>query len=752
MSPTAANARDLIAQVAPFWRRLQAIAERLGFSGLAQVVPSYHPDGVLKLRACDTTGQTLAALALGTQPSTPNERGVVAIPGLGYTRALLESPQNALLAKSLALAWAASKGSPESSFLALCNRELTRFELDAQAMDRLIARRFDPGRSMLHGFLFSATEEEPGNFYAFLFTRPNATATLRLALYTPLATAAAPRLMPLGPFSLALSYGSSASALHPLAQLGELEALDPAAAKAAAALCFLLSRALPAGIELGDYTPQARVRNDGSLASGSASGEGGPLLSSTLHADTIWRRFFVPFEAERELVCNFPNSGRDQLGRVLFFMHGEAECTCIQPNTSVGVAFQKPVARAVENTANNWDAPPSQPRDEPSDPALQLSVLMNERDVIYGASERYAAELAKQRQNAKPGDLIMVNETCVARIMSEDLSLHKRAHLAAGGAPIIELAITQSGPLEILGDLVRQLKAVVLPDGDLAPHGGIVENGVAFVGFAKGPFEAEVRGFLRELGLEFQGFFLPLLDRGDLLGALRAKWLVCHPAPIWQTICTRHLEGAHSRRLTPPLPYGPHTTLRFFTEIAQAVVDEEKLRLLSERAAAFAPNAEPFSGEPIELGYVLDSSELSRLLVCASPQYVPALAFLEELGFAQRLFHYLPPGQDAARSEAEIRTMLAQTLKNPAAITVCPFGSKEELQSALLAAGTTRLVYSQFSFDRRLLYCGKAAFDLADLEPGFRGALRTAHRLRERAGWDGPARLGRYVDAPGWQS
>jgi hypothetical protein len=624
-------------------------------------------------------------------------------------------------------------------------------------MDTILARRLELGRSRCAGFTFRQAGEDPFRGCELVFEDRDQAVSFLLAPPTTPGTG-----LTAGPFSLFIE--SREPGGPPLAIRSEsaIASLPARVHSLIDCVRFLLARSLPPGIRLvaSEFEAYFTHPQDGT---GDATGNG-PLMASTAHAGDAWRRFFLPFEAERDLVCVLPSG--DAWGRMIHLMHGELECSHIQPMGPDRVHFHRPLKAGVIGPADREEprlwrqlleaaGPPApapavvEPTEAPLLPDTDLfvePVLLGDREVIQGATGILSARLRELRAHAREGDIVVFNETCLPRIMGEDVGGALREHLAEGGPPILDIDISQPGPLQILERMVLRLRDLVrarLSAGDAT----VLDDGVALVGYPEDGSREELVALLRLLGLRVTGAFLPTLGRDGLHAVLTSRFVVCHPGDVWTRIVRDHLAGPDTRVLVPELPYGFDGVRRFLRGIAaEAGTREEAFAPMVDRlCTGLRVPVEP----PAGLGFIVDVAEAERLVSTGTPFGIPVVAFLQDLGFPLTVFLY-----DAGRPGTTngIAARLRELGAARGAVATQTFSTPADLRQVLSASEDVRVVCSQMTFDRRLLSCGKAAFSWSDLECGLWGAHRTAHRLLDRCRWRGPRRFGPFLAEKGWNA
>lgn len=725
------------------------------WDAMAQPLPS----GVLRVRVARRPGDGPAVI-LDLLPNRASHEPAFESTAFG-DMVIREGAGSDALAARTAVANACGRLASDPRFAPL--RRVLPTPPDAHhMMDTILARRLEIGVTRCGGFVFSQADEEIGRLCRLGFVEEATGNRLTFVLLGP-ALHRDDTELTAGPFQLVMAHGVADRMDEESRDEPSLEKLPGSARTLVQVVRFLLARSLGPTVTLGGpWAPAAPPPAPGLRDLGSTDG----LNASTLSAEAAWRRFFVPFEAERDLLGDIRRG--DSWGRIRFLMHGELECCHIQPRGEGRIHHHRPLLRAQPTPPPAREHPdlwtrlvaagrcPPGPEAPSSFPAMEVfeseeiepPLLMDDREVILGASEMLESRLRWEREHAREGDVLIFNETCVPRIMGEDLQRVMRAHVAQGGAPLMALDIAQQGPFETLARLVREMRDIVLARTTVA-QAGIVEDGVALVGYPEDGSREELDALLAAMGLRCTTTFLPSLGRESLMETLRARYVLCHPGPAWQRIVAALLAGEHTRILAPPLPYGFTGVRRFVEAVASGTTrpPDPLLPLLERAEKVLRVDVRP----PLGVAYVTDFAEARRLALTDGNFGIPALPFLDDLGFSQTLLVHVPgDAGDPEEALARVRRHIADAAGD-ARIPVRPFSTVDDLRG-LLADASFQAVYSQMTFDRRLYASGKAAFSMADLECGLWGAHRTARRLADRCGWAGPARWGAHVREKGWNA
>ncbi len=629
-------------------------------------------------------------------------------------------------------------------------------------MDRILSNRLEIGHSRCGNFVLDEVDEAVGRLCRLSFVDAAHDARVYFLLLAP-AAQRPDATMTAGPFQLVVTHVTAGAPETECLNEDSLSRLPPHAQVLCQIMRFLLARSLLPGLCLEGVwaAPTERDADTDDRILGTREG----LNASTMAAEESWRRFFVPFEAERDLLSGIRE--HDAWGRVRYLVQGELECLYIQPQGTGCSRFHRPLHRntslrpALRERLELWELLVRTGHDVPTTIApgdtgrsagpgiveeLAPTLLMGDDEVIFGGAGLLEERLKWERARAREGDVMLLGETCLPRIIGEDLARVKREHLADGGAPIIQMDIAQPGPIETLAKLVSEMRDTILTRVTVEST-GILEDGVAFVGYPEGDFLEELSALVGLLGLRFTATFLPSMDRDALMAVMQSRYVVCNPGPAWGIIVRKVLAGPHTRILAPPLPYG-FTGVRRFMDVLADAADRPRgdwKPLLDDLVNGLQVPI------PASLGvtYVMDVDEVRRLALADGNFGIPAMPFLEDLGFSQTVFVFKPSSDDELE---EITSLVQNTVVSRDRTRVVPFSTLDDLREALTASGAFQVVYSQMTFDRRLYACGKASFSMSDLECGLWGAHRTGLRLANRCRWEGPARFGPWVVEKGWNA
>ena len=426
--------------------------------------------------------------------------------------------------------------------------------------------------------------------------------------------------------------------------------------------------------------------------------------------DTSWGCFLADDRHSRDLYASL----RFDVS-VTHVVHADAECM-----------NESPMARLIRQplVVNPWETvaavsagvhPASSPRVE------RLSTDLGDLDIIRGTLPRLEALLEQVGESATT-DVVVVSNSCVPNILSEDLGATVRRFRRACPRPVFYSDQKDPSLDRHLASLVRQL---ALQAGD-APEPA--PGSAALLGLHDPRGRDELSALLAAAGVPVVGALIPDVSIERLRGARRAE-VVVHPArSTWNPVCEELVGHLPGRPLKLPAPFGVAGSRAWLQAVAAEVDRVDALD------AAWTTTWEPLRGEwerlharasGLGLGFLLQPAAARRLLADGGLWGVPALEIALEAGFVVTLGLIGEP-EVSGEWEPLVTPWRARALR------VVPVPTEQALH-ALLRDGTIDAALSEFFDDGRLTSAGAGRFSLADLECGPGGALRTALRLVERA-------------------
>jgi hypothetical protein len=318
-----------------------------------------------------------------------------------------------------------------------------------------------------------------------------------------------------------------------------------------------------------------------------------------------------------------------------------------------------------------------------------------------------------------PPELIVYVDSCLSRLLGEDVDGAVRRFQSAHDVPVVkyDIDLAQEPYLaQVRTFWERLLDACPPGEGDPAT------DSAAFVGF--GPEHLrEVVPALARRGVRSAGTVFPQLDLVALRSLGRAGVLVLNEWDYVSTVFAGVLDRLHAPRVTLPLPYGFDAAVEFVDGITRrlglpgTVLDDPAVAAQRER---FDAACRPLRGRPVTL--VGRAAEVEDSMSPARRFGIPVADALRELGLALDILLYMEPGVDEAALRAALR------LDAYPEDGVRFFSHWRELPDAL-RQGPGSAIYTETYRDRRITSAGKTPLTLRAFEPGFRGAVRTAENV-----------------------
>ena len=322
-----------------------------------------------------------------------------------------------------------------------------------------------------------------------------------------------------------------------------------------------------------------------------------------------------------------------------------------------------------------------------------VSTRLQEHHLIAGSDDRLSGALDSVLTLDEKFDAVSVYVSCTPAVAGEDWHKTIRDFQSHFDGPVLVAGI---GETDVVDEIIRAVRQV-----RPAPHSTVGKSGsgVHLVGFPPGRGVRELQGLLEEAGVNVASVQVPVVDYGGLAGWGDASGALLWPQQEYQRLYDDLFSPLGLPCHTVESPYGlAGTTKLVQTAAGLCGVDADaataRVRPALERARRQLEPLREQAGR-YRLGLALAGEQGDLLDHPERTCGVPLIPFLDELGF-------------------RIEVLLD-----------CDAGSRTRwwLTSGLSA------VYSDLSLDERLLSAGVGRFSLADLEPGFEGAVRTAGRL-----------------------
>jgi len=285
--------------------------------------------------------------------------------------------------------------------------------------------------------------------------------------------------------------------------------------------------------------------------------------------------------------------------------------------------------------------------------------------------------------------------------------------------PIICLSNDLSSPDMTFEDLVIQAM-----DRFCVPDEAAQKLGVNLVGFPPG--RDEILSDLAKLSIPVNTCLLPEIGTEIFQKYQRAELSIVYPFQAWVSIMKTALSDSGVAHKVVGAPYGFSKTLEWFRTVANAMGREANLEdFESQRLRGFKADWERLTKEADAYGLAfVISPETCEHLISAQRHYgFELLSLLKEMGFRLHVMQKVESPDDPLLL-SKMRDSLADSDRH----VFSGFSNETQLAS-LLAGDKISAIYSEISFDERILKAGKAQFHLGMLEMGFDGALRSLDRL-----------------------
>lgn len=608
---------------------------------------------------------------------------------------------------------------PGGVLLRFHNRALGVLTFDEQVVDLLLADRFGPGRTRWFDYVFQDAFQEELEAFRLTFSGPGGPLIFEVR---------ANRGKPPAP----------SLASNPLFHLLRVEDPRSAAQRGLLAhqverfLGFLLHRAVHPGMRLAgppaqpDLGPGADGPGpDGLPGQRTDSFEGAPVSTTRWGNPLQWHQFFSDFEIERAGLCAIKFTDP-----IAFVVHGETECMTVEPHTFSGlVSFA------------NLPWPHGDPG-QPSGGERGFFTGLVEADAIQGGEAKLQQAL-QRAVSARDVQLVCLNNTCLPKIIGDDVAAAVRRVRQASDVPILSMNTDLDSPDAVYRDLVEQARGAVSGEGSRdAPPGASID--LALLGYPPGPGRRQLVDELSAAGVPSITCLLPEFGIEALAAFLRARVGLIYPHGPWLEL-TDELLGDLGVSLHPaPAPYGFEGTRRWVQRAAEAVAQPGVAERW--RAQALQPRLHRWEAARREAGehrlaMVVDQASLPRLVDPHRLYGFSLLPLLEEMGFGLDVLVLGDPEQlDPAP--------LTDALEQPDRLRLHWYVSPEELE-ALLRDGAFGAVYSEVFFDRRISRAGKAQFHLGMMGMGLDGALTALQDLLDLCRWPFYRRYGRLLAGEG---
>ena len=430
-----------------------------------------------------------------------------------------------------------------------------------------------------------------------------------------------------------------------------------------------------------------------------------------------WRRFFCDFET-----CRNARTRLETDTRAVEIWHQDLECSFATASFFGGhpsffdFPWYRPRPRATPRRS-----PEAGPRDGRPERPASLVTNLRQLDVVHGGAARLEAALRAAARACPDAGAIQVTGTCVPTVIGDDARAVTRRLGRRLGIPVY-----YANPAgNEYGDAAR---AFVERARRAAARRRPRPRSINLVGFPEGPALDELVALLEAAGVVVRARVFPAFDLRQAGEYLAATAQILYPNADYDEAYAEAFEPLPIRTLRPPAPFGWGGTRRWIEAVATACGADPRRAGDAVRRAQAPLRRVWREGRAAAAGYrvafVVDLQEADRLRDPPRMWGVPVVPLLEELGFGIDVLCFDDRGR-APSSFLRFRT--------PA-----------ELER-LLREGSFAAVYSEFTFDDRLVRAGKARFALSAFEPGLAGAVRTLERLVEICRWPFPRRYAAWA-------
>lgn len=322
-----------------------------------------------------------------------------------------------------------------------------------------------------------------------------------------------------------------------------------------------------------------------------------------------------------------------------------------------------------------------------------VSTLLGEYHLIAGSNDLLQELLDTSAEQGEAWDAVNVYISCSPVIAGEDWEGAVRTYAQRVPVPVMASGVRHK---DVTEDVARSVQVYLERWGreEIQPERGKVH----VVGFPPTAGTLDLLGLLRMCGVRVMQRQIPAVYLKGLQRYGEARVQVFWPQVEFEALYEEVFRPLGVPVTTALPPFGIQGTMRFLEQVAgEAGIEpdfagelaglrgraEERLGRLRERASGH------------RLGIALTSGQ-ARLLdrperMCG----IPLVPFLEELGFRVEVLN----------------------------------GSEELPRLDWWLSSGLSAVLTDIEHDERLLHKGVGQFGLADLEPGFDGAVRTAERL-----------------------
>jgi nitrogenase molybdenum-iron protein alpha/beta subunit len=560
------------------------------------------------------------------------------------------------------------------------NQGLKEIRFDDQIVDLLFAGRFTPGDTFWYDYRFEGVFQEENNRFRVTFLGPAGQVVLEIrAAGTPIGDQSSLQENPI--FSLSVVGDARQPANRELVYC-QVERF----------FGFLLSRSIHPGMSLEAGQQPSRC--------GDSECGLGPISSGSWGNPNQWFQFFSDHEIECNNLCSLQLS--DSFSWV---NHGELECMDHEPHVMSGTVSYVNMPWLTSKTLG------------PPGSRFWVSRILEE-DVIRGGTNRLEQTLEKAINNPK-ARFVCVSNTCLPKIIGDDVMAVVNRFQKKCSVPILCLSNDLSSPDMTFEDLVIQAM-----DRFSSTDEDDDRLGLNLVGFP--PNRDEILSDLEKLSIPVNTCLLPEIGIETFQKYHRAELSIVYPFQSWISIADNALFDSRVPHQVVEAPYGFRKTLDWFRIVANAMGRGANLKdFEAQRLAPLKAGWDRLTDEAGSYGLAfVISAQTSEHLTNARRHYgFELLSLLEEMGFRLHVMLKVESPDDSLPL-SKMRDSLADSDRH----VFSGFSNEAQLAS-LLANEKITAIYSEISFDERILKAGKAQFNLSMIEMGFDGALRSLDRL-----------------------
>ncbi len=346
------------------------------------------------------------------------------------------------------------------------------------------------------------------------------------------------------------------------------------------------------------------------------------------------------------------------------------------------------------------------------------NIDLSTRSTVMGSDDIDRC-LQAVKESGRPPELIIFFDSCLHRLIGEDIQGHLRRYRRASPIPLVyyDIRTTQHPYLQQMKDFWKNLFLEVSRQEKPAAAAR-----VGFLGLGPDP-GGQIEKILAAVGIETGARIFPYLSLPQMKEIGASSLIIANQWEYVRVVFDDLLKLLNRPVLRLPLPYGIAGTTEWFKAIIAAAGAEKTLEGLPEVRAAidrFQQESQPIRGRRI--GVFARARGLANSLSPALRFGVPLIAFLHELGLGVDLNAYVDP-ENAQPEEGEVMKSLGLDAAHGDSLSC--FQHAGELPGKL-RHGDFDLVYTETFRDERITTAGKTPLSLDRLLPGYSGAVQTA--------------------------